>query len=125
VEGGVKWGEGVCLTPGSILQPLLELHDLVLDSLGEGGAELLEVLLGELSLLEPLGGIDRQELLHGRLVNGEAAEIDGVSLGKVADGGLDGDVLVLNPLRDPLKHTRVVTESRPQELPITIIAKKG
>ena len=109
-------GGGWCLAPGSLLQPLLELCDLILDSLGEGGAELLEVLLGELSLLEPLGGIDRQELLHGCLVDVEAAEVDGVGLGEVADRGLDGDVLVLNPLCDPLKHTRVVTESRPEEL---------
>jgi len=103
-----------------LLQPLLETFKLGLEALREGGAELLLVGFNLVGLGEPLGGLDGGELLDSGGVNLEAREVQGAGFGEVANWGLDGDVLVVNPLGDPLEDAGVITKAGPEELAILL-----
>src|SRR6201999_119406 len=97
-------------------QTLLERLELVPDAGRQLVADELEPLFDQRQLLAPLGGIDRQRAVDVGGVDVEPVKVEVVGGGNDADRRLLATRLVLDAVDDPLEHTAVLTEARPEEL---------
>ena len=110
--------DGMRMPPGGLGlgQAIAEARELGLDALREAGAELLLVRLDVVGLLEPLGLVDLEQLVHGGGAHVQALGVEGARGGGDADRGRDAVRLAVDAVDDPLEHARVLAEPGPQEL---------
>src|SRR3954449_8830193 len=92
-------------------EALVELLELVLELLREGGADGGVVGLELRQLGAPGVGFHLEELGDVALLQVEPAEIEAARGGDAADGGVDAVVGPGRPLDDPLQHPAVLAEA--------------
>ena len=79
------------------------------------GADLVEPRLDLRDLLAPLGRVDGERLLELLVGEVEALDVERLRRRHAADRRLDGGSRAIDALDDPLEHAAVLAEARPQE----------
>ena len=105
------------------LQPSLEGVELGDERRGQPVAEQLEVLPDRGRLLEPVGRVDGQHLVHRPGAHGEVHGAGSIPAGQVPDRGFDGTAATGAAIEDPCEDAGVLTETRPQEIAVGVAAE--